>query len=441
MRSTRTARRTPRRRTTVTPPGRAVVLGLVVFSMLAVVFALALRSPDGVPGVDYKTVYVVLPDVGNLQKHSEVLIAGKRVGQIMRTSASGNEARVEIQLSPEAGRVPEDSTVVVRSQGLLGARYLQVRPGRSRRDVPAGGTLRPARIAITLGVPDTLQTFDRETRGGLGMMLSGLGTGLLGRGAELNEAIANSPTAARRFREVAGAVTVDPVAARRLVPELTRAAGAVDLARGDLAQMLDPANRALTPFVDRREATRATLAQAPQALDVAAPAFAEGRALLVAATRLAGSANRTLPRAPTALRLMSALLRHAREPLARVPSLLEAAREAVPPTIRMLSGVEPILRPLKQPLDDLLRPVAVLGAHGCDIANFGQVWRSFLGFGIARGGPIGPLGEIRSSALVRMPYAEAGDAARLPEEWTDHTIYPEPCEYLSKPYSATDPTK
>ncbi|HEX6390098.1 MAG TPA: MCE family protein [Solirubrobacteraceae bacterium] len=429
-----------RRRTKETPAGRALLQGLAVLVVLGGLLVVVLRSPDGVPGVDYTTLYAVVPDVGNLRKHSEVRVAGKRIGQVMDTTAAGNAVRVEIQLAAGAGSVPEDSQVVVRSQGLLGARYLQIRPGRSTRDASDGTTLRTAREAITLGVPDTLQIFDRQTRGGLRKLLTGLGSGLLARGTELNEAIRRSPPAARDFRRVAAAVTRDPAAARGLVPRLASASAALDAAAPELTAMLRPADQGLAPFVDRRRATRATLAAAPPALEVAAPALAEGQRLLRAVTRLSTAATRTLPGAPRALRATSALLRDGRRPLGQARPLLRRVRAAVPDTLRLTRGLSPLLAPVTQALDKLVAPVTTLGAHGCDIANFGQVWRSFLGFGIDRGQPIGPLGEIRASALVRFPYAEAGPAARLPDALQDRVVYPEPCDYLSRPYTL-DPTK
>jgi len=432
--------RTTSRRTTETPPARALIQGLVVLVLLVALFAVALRSPDGVPGVRYKTLYAVVPDVGNLRKHSEVRVAGKRIGQIMGTSAAGNAVRVRIQLGRRAGEIPADSAVVVRSQGLLGARYLQIQPGRSQRDARDGATLRTAAEPTTLGVPDTLQTFDRQTRGGLRKLLTGLGSGLLGRGAELNEAIRRSPAAATDFRRVARAVTADPAAARRLVPALAHASAALDASAPGLTAMLRPADRALAPFVQRRRALRATLAAAPPALQAAAPAFADGQKLVRAIKRLSRAATRTLPGAPRALRATTALLRDARTPLAQARPLLRRVHEAVPDALRLTRGLSPLLRPLAETLDTLVQPVTTLGAHGCDIANFGQVWRSFLGFGIGRGQRIGPLGEIRSIALMRMPYAEAGPLARLPDSMQDRVPYPEPCDYLSRPYTL-DPTK
>lgn len=438
-----TTQRTPKRgrRSDVVTTGTAVKRGLIALVVLTVVLAIALRAPDGVPGVPVKTVFASLPDIGNLQRHSDVRIAGKRVGQIMKTEAEGGSVRLEIHLAPDANAIPADSTVVVRSAGLLGQRYLEIKPGSSPREVTDGGTLEPASLAITSGVPEVLQTFDAETRGGLGKTVRGLGTGLLGRSGDLNAAIAASPQAAHDFRVIAGAITADEPAARRLVPALSSAAGALATASDATVQALPPATQALTPFVDLRDEVRATLSKAPGTLTTASAAFSESVPLLAATRRLSIAANRVLPRTPRALRATTTLLRGADTPLRRARPLLRSARQAVPDVLRVTRALDPVLKPLREPLDQLLEPVRRVGRHSCDLGNFAQVWNSFLGFGVPGGGKIGPLGEIRAEALVRMPFAEAGEAVRLPDGLIARDTYPAPCAWLGDTYNPLDPTK
>jgi phospholipid/cholesterol/gamma-HCH transport system substrate-binding protein len=400
-----------------------VVLGLVVIA-----FVLALRSPNGVPGVAYRTMYAVVPDIGNLQRHSEVRVAGKRIGQVMQTQGWHGRVRVKLQLSPGAGPIPADSTVVVRSQGLLGQRYLQVRPGTSRHLLGDGATLRPAKNAITLGIPETLQTFDSQTRHQFGRMVNGLGVGLLGRGRDLNAAIAEAPDASTNFRRIVAAVTTSPGAARRLLPQLSRAAASFDAAQESTVAMLKPAEKALAPFVDHRAATQVALTEAPPALEAAQPALDDGRVLLTATRHLASAADRTLLGAPRALRATAALLRDSRRPLANVRPLLARARSAVPATLRIARALKPILAPLKQPLDTLTEPMRIIGAYGCDITSFAETWRSFLAFGVAGGTKIGPLGEIRSQPLFLQP------AYGVKTPLIKRDLYPAPCEYRPSVY-------
>jgi hypothetical protein len=152
---------------------------------------------------------------------------------------------------------------------------------------------------------------------------------------------------------------------------------------------------ALEPFVDRRTSLRATLDAAPPALAAMDSGLAEGRLLLAAARSLAVAGSATLPRAPRGLRAATALLRAAPGPLRRARLLLGDLRPTVPAVLRLTSALDPALSPLRRGLTSLKPIVATLGAHGCDIIDFGDNMRSVLNQGIAGGGDIGPVTSLR----------------------------------------------
>jgi virulence factor Mce-like protein len=412
----------------------------VVIAILGVLAAIALRAPNGVPWVGYRTFYATVPDVGNLQTHNDVRMAGVRVGQILDERAENGQVRLKLQLAPSAGALPSDTTAAVRANGLLGQRYLQLTPGRSQQALADGAAIAPARLPETLGVADALQVFDTQTRGALGETIRGLGAGLVGRGLQLNDAIRVAPQAADDFNQAASAILSNPPATRGLLPAMAGAAAALDGARDGLTQMLAPTSRALSPFVDERPAVQDALAKAPPTLTDAQAGMQRGAQLLASVNTLALALSRTLPSAPGALRATTTLLRESPAPLQRAGALLAQARTAVAATLRITGGLAPVLPRLKQPLDRLLAPVQILGAHGCDIATFAASWASFLGFGVPGGGQIGPLGEIRAEALLTQPYADAGSAVHLPAALVDRNLYPAPCTYRGSTYSLTDPT-
>lgn len=428
-------RRRRRRPATGLGPTQRLAAGIITLALLVGAFAVALRAPSGVPGRSYGSAHVTLPDVGNLRPHNDVRIAGVRVGQVLHVRSAGGQAQIELQLNGSVGDLPRDTTATVRSSGLLGQRYLELVPGRSATPLVDGGQIRAARTPITYGVPEALDTFDRETRGALGKTIRAAGTGLLGRGDDLNAAIGRAPRAARAFQRVAEAIVTPEAHADALLPQLSRASEGLDAARGPLSASFLPGIDALRPLVDRRSAFQATLDRAPGALVAARPALSATARLLRRTRALSVAVSSTLPDAPRSLRAATALLREGAGPLRRVAPLLRDVDRTVPDVLRATDAARPVLEPLKQPLDLLVQPVRRLGDHGCDIVNFAQVWRSFLGFGTASGGSrIGPLGEIRAQALVTMPWASAGDALRLPDALSQRDPYPKACKYVRSVY-------
>ena len=435
-----TLSRSRKRRTEAKRPYVVALTGLVVLAAIVVIALIAARSPDGLPLVHYRTLYAVVPDPGNLQPHNEVRVAGVRVGQVLAPTAKNGRAQIEVKLDPGTPALPADTKPVVRARGLLGQRYLELVPGHSAKKLADGATIIGGPGSLSYGVPDALDTFDTETRGALGQMVRGLGTGLLGRGDQLNSALQAAPPAGRHFKSVVSTVLARDGAVRRLVPSLEVGASALSSARDDIARGFSDGADALKPFADEHAALQQTLAEAPLTLRVATPALDEGRQLLAAARSLASAASTTLPGAPRGLRETTALLRTSPVPLRRAAALLTTARSAVPATLRITRSASPLLDPLKRGLDDLTPIVRVLGLHGCAIDNFAENWRSALGYGIPTptggvltpDGRIGGIGTFRITAVAG-PAALQGASPPLPKALGQPNAYPTPCEYSPGP--------
>src|SRR5439155_2964284 len=170
-----------------------MAVGALAILVAAGVLVLAMRANTGLPGVSYYDLTAqfaqtegapVLPPRG-----SDVRIAGKRVGETQRVTLDHGIATLELHLDRSAGPVPADTSVQIRSQGLLGAKYVDVRPGRSARTLPSGSVIPAARTSTATTLSDLLQALDTPRRSALREMLRGVGGGLAGRGVQLNEGL------------------------------------------------------------------------------------------------------------------------------------------------------------------------------------------------------------------------------------------------------------
>lgn len=432
----RRSRRTRRPRREQASPGRTLLTGGLVILMLATVMTIALRSPGGVPGVRYDAYTVSLPDAGNLRPHNEVRIAGVRVGQVASKDVSGGRALLRLKLGGDTGPLPRDTTVFVRSRGLLGQRYLELVPGRSASMLPQDGTIRSGPTSLTFGVPETLDTFDTATRGGLGDTLGELGRGVLGRGRGLNDALRAVTPTGRRLRTTIDTVLDRPGAVARLAPSLLSAATPLNAEREAIARGMAPAADALQPFADRGADVQRLLQEAPPTLRTARAGLDAGRQLLASVRTVAGAAEGTLPDAPAALKQAGILLAASRRPLEQTTSLLKVARPAVPAIIRVSDALKPVLGPVAGAANALRPTLVTVGAHGCDVKNFATVWRSFLGFGVAGGGRIGPLNSIRvvATPAIEELRGQGELISGITEKLVDHDPYPRPCKFVPGAY-------
>jgi phospholipid/cholesterol/gamma-HCH transport system substrate-binding protein len=410
---------------------KVIVRGLAVVGLLAALFYLAVKAYDGVPGKSYDYVEASLPEVGNLIPHDPVRLGGKRVGQVSSIGAGG-DGRALVRLQLDGGTdLTSDTRILLRANGLLGARYVELLPGRSRRPL-AGKVIRGNENTLTYGVTEALDVFDRDTRGALRNMVGELGTGVLGQGRALNEALDQGGDAIVPFQRLIRRVLDQPGALERLLPSLDSALRPLEASRRPLSRLPKAAADGLRPLADEEAAVRGTLREAPSTLAAADNGLSRGRVLLAAARSLAVESTRTLPAAPGGLRAAAALLRESPRPLARARSLLRTARPAVPALLRVTSGASPLLTPLRELFSDLTPISRQVGRYECDIENFGAVFRSMTGLGGFGDGPNGPAMGFRLQVAAPVPTEALSvkDTTGLARR----EGYVEPCKYLSKPY-------
>ncbi|MCW3014778.1 MAG: Mammalian cell entry related domain protein [Solirubrobacterales bacterium] len=432
----RTATRRHRRRSERPPLARTLARAGAAIAVVGVLLYLSVVSYNAVPGRSYTHIYADLPNVGSLATHSPVRIGGVRVGQVLAVKpAPVGGARVTLQLDRQL-TLPADSGVLIRANGLLGARYVQVLPGDSTHRLAEGDTIAAPSKAMMFGVSEALDTFDAPTRTATGVAVRELGDAVLGRGADLNQLIGDVPPAADDLHRLTDAVLTPPGALRRLIPSLRQAVEPLDRNRRNLADILDPAATSLQPFVDRAASVRSTLERAPAALESTSTGLNAGVELLSATRTLLAQANRTLPRAPLGLHRTATLLRESHGTLDRTTRLLDAAGPAVPAALRFTSALNPLLPRLTTTFSSLTPVLRELADHECDITNFGAVFRSMTGYGGYGSGPLGPPGEFRLQVEGSLPteYLGIKDTTGL----VKREAYSPPCSYLSGPYPTTD---
>ena len=74
-------------------------------------------------------IYTRLESAAGLLKKSPVKIAGVQVGRVEEIILENSRAKVTLRL-PLQMKVPVDSLVFVKSEGLLGEKYIEIKPGR-----------------------------------------------------------------------------------------------------------------------------------------------------------------------------------------------------------------------------------------------------------------------------------------------------------------------
>lgn len=113
--------------------------------ILFVLFYLLIGGADAFqPAV---TVYGFMTDLGGLERKSAVQFNGIHVGEVTKTALSGlkdpkKTVRIEMAIMREYLKfIPEDSTLEVTAQNVLGDKFVNVNEGRSSHHLAAGDEL------------------------------------------------------------------------------------------------------------------------------------------------------------------------------------------------------------------------------------------------------------------------------------------------------------
>jgi phospholipid/cholesterol/gamma-HCH transport system substrate-binding protein len=79
-------------------------------------------------------------NISGLKEGSEVEIAGVKVGQVSKIHLKNYEALVEMLISPDV-KIQQDSIASVRTQGIIGDKYIKISPGGSEEYIKANGLM------------------------------------------------------------------------------------------------------------------------------------------------------------------------------------------------------------------------------------------------------------------------------------------------------------
>jgi virulence factor Mce-like protein len=259
--------------------------------MVVVAVFLSYNANEGLPFVPTYDVNVRVPDAAGLVEGNEVRIGGKRVGVVSSIDAekTGRHpiARLALKLDKATQPIHASAVVTVRPRSPLGLKYVELVPNGTGHALAPGETLALRQSRPTVDLDQVLSALNPPTRRRLQLAVSGLGTGLAGRGTDFNAALATFPPLMRRGERVASNLA-DPSTrldglirgAERATTELAPVADRLgSLVRG--ASLTAGALAGVAPDIRRvLEGLPPTEDEATRTLIVARPVLADARALV-----------------------------------------------------------------------------------------------------------------------------------------------------------------
>ena len=396
----------------------SLAVGIVVAVLGVVAAVVSTIAINGLPWSNpYEVSVIVPPEAPIVRAGDEVRIAGRRAGEVrgVEVTEQGGDGAApgrELELELDDAEVAADATATVRLRGLAGAVYVDLDPG-TEEPLASGATI--GRDATDTGtqLTDVIEAFDAETRASLSRTLTATGSGLAGRGEDINRALGDLEPVLRNGNRLLQGVAVDP--GRTTLANLVGDAGATAAGLGGDGRSLAGALTGAAPVSEavarQRDALGATLAAAPgtlaeldRTLPAALPLFDEVEHASAELTPATEALERALPS------VNSLLARN--EEVDAIARVGQAAQPVVEQADPVLSGLLPTARTLG-PLAQAGEPLAAyVGQYPEDVlagpTGF-TTWGSFAyDEGQAKGARAVRFTPILTCAPGRNPYPAPG---------------------------------
>jgi ABC-type transporter Mla subunit MlaD len=400
-------------------------IGLAGIGAVVVMFLIGYNAPNSIPGRNYYSFKSAFDIAVNLTAHFQVRIGGRNVGQVLQPRVEDGKAVVDLQLNPDVGPLKSDTTLRVRPRSPIGVRFVELTPGTKGTPLADGQLIPTSQTSASTELDTTLNTFDTATRAKAQALADGLGTGVLGRGADIQELLDKGPQGLRSLKAIAKPINDRTGAVRRFMNGADGASLAADPVRETIRKGFGDGADALKAFADNGGGLRNTLDEAPTSLATARAGLRDAEPFLREIRALARTSLPALEPAPAGQRSTSRLIKQSPAGQKSARTTLDKADDAVDPVLALLREVDPVIPAIRSGLASSLPVVDRLGAHSCDIALFTKNWSSMLGFGVPGGRKdIGTLNALRLN-ILGSEESLSGAAVRSP--LVVDNAYPAPC--------------
>jgi ABC-type transporter Mla subunit MlaD len=354
---------------------RFVYIGLIVALLPWVVIGIVRAATDDEADNHY-LVRAVFDNASTLVVGEDVKVAGAPVGVISAMDVTpGKKAALTLRIDDDAFTpFKKDASCVIRLQGLIGERFVECEPGTAgapalakiedgdgegERLLPVENTSSPVDLDL---VNDTLRLPYRQR---LAILLNELGTGLAGRGSELNEVIHRANPALRETDKVLAILANQNRDLARLASDSDTALAPLTRERDHFAHFIVAANDTGQATAERRADIALGIHRLPAFLRELRLLMVDLESVTDQGTPLLHDLGAAAPALGRLIKSQGTLADASRDALPSLGDALERGRPALihaRPLIQDLERLGTQLAPVSIDLDDLTKSLEKTGA-------------------------------------------------------------------------------
>ncbi|MCX8021227.1 MAG: MlaD family protein [Syntrophorhabdaceae bacterium] len=120
-----------------------IKVGVLILVGIGILFYMSLRVGTGIFKEKGYEIFVQVKNASGLDIKTPVFISGIEIGKVKRIALKEYKATITLNIK-EGINIPSDSKVAVNSQGVLGDKFIEIIPGKSKVYLPQGGVIEHA---------------------------------------------------------------------------------------------------------------------------------------------------------------------------------------------------------------------------------------------------------------------------------------------------------
>jgi phospholipid/cholesterol/gamma-HCH transport system substrate-binding protein len=133
----------------------------LIIGMLCLTYLAVKLGDVNLFGTNQYVVKARFVNVSGLKEGASVEIAGVNVGRVVKINLDNYEAYVEMLIEPGV-KIQEDAIASIRTEGVIGDKYIKIKPGGVEEFVGAEGEIIETESAIELEELVGKYIFDKE---------------------------------------------------------------------------------------------------------------------------------------------------------------------------------------------------------------------------------------------------------------------------------------
>ena len=137
-------------------------VGLFIIAGMICLAYLSVKLGDvNLTGTKDYVVKARFSSIGGLKEGSDVEIAGVKIGKVSKISLDNYQASVDMLIAPDV-KIQEDSIASIRTQGIIGDKYIKISPGGASEYVKPNGLMTETESSIDIESLISKYIFDKK---------------------------------------------------------------------------------------------------------------------------------------------------------------------------------------------------------------------------------------------------------------------------------------